>query len=181
MLGRSFIYALQGADLHYLPGYRIFSGKARDAVPKSKLFSSWLPEPRFFNIKFPDVLSLPHSSQCQNGSRKEVEYRTNMTLKAAEWSVCITERAGCAMVLDPYLRGECRGWFPSGRLTAPSGLIEGQGWCECWCLTSSPFRGFGFLTHSVPACCLPWNIALAWVMRPRDIASPATMNVILKV
>lgn len=85
MRGRSFIYALQGADLHYLPGYTVFSGKARNTVLKSKLFSSRLPGPCFFNIKFPDVLSLPHSSQCHFGTGKEVENRANfVTLKAAE-------------------------------------------------------------------------------------------------
>lgn len=40
MHGRSFIYVLQGTDLHYLLCYTIFSGKARNTVPKSKLFSS---------------------------------------------------------------------------------------------------------------------------------------------
>lgn len=87
--------------LHYLPGYTVFSGKASNTVPKSKLLSSWLLAPCFFNIKFPDVLSLPHSSYCQNGSGKEVENRANfVTLKAAEWSVCITrmqDAPGCLL------------------------------------------------------------------------------------
>ena len=50
MHGRSFIYASQGADFHYLLGYTVFSGKAGNTVARSKLFSSWLPGPCFFNI-----------------------------------------------------------------------------------------------------------------------------------
>lgn len=150
MHGRSFIYALQGAYLHYLLGCTVFGGKAGNTVPKSKLFSSFSCQDHVSSTLFPDVLSLPHSSRCQNGSGKEVENRANaVTLKAAEWSVCPTEDAGCDRVLNPFLGGECWKWFPAWRLTAPSGLIDGRGWCECWwpqpCPTSSHFRGFGLL------------------------------------
>jgi len=40
---------------------------------------------RVSSTSFPDVLSLPHSSYCQNGRGKEVENRANVVaLKAAE-------------------------------------------------------------------------------------------------
>lgn len=105
-----------------------------ETVPKSKLFSSRLLGPCFFSIKFPDVLSLPCSSQCQNGSGEEGEKRPNfVAVKAAEWSVCVSKGAGCSRMLQhSVLRGERWEWFPGWRLTAPSSVIEGWGWCECW-------------------------------------------------
>lgn len=131
--GRSFIYALQRADLHLLHGYMIFSGKARNRAPKYSLFSSWLPGPRFFNIKFPGVPSLPHSSQCQSGSGKDVGKQSKLCdLKSCSVSVCITKDADYSRILTPFFRGERWEWFPGWRLAAASGLIEEWGLCGCW-------------------------------------------------
>lgn len=168
MCGRSFLYALQGADLHCLSDYTVFGGKARNTVPKSKLFRSWLPRSCVFNIKVPDVLFLVlPSAEMAVGKKWKTQQTLCVTLKAAEGSVCVTKDAGCSRVLALSLREELWEWFPGWRLTAPSGHIEWWGCCECWWPRPTHSREFGLLAHSLLACSLPCDVALAWVVHPR--------------
>lgn len=169
----SFMLCREQTCIYFLVTW--YSVGKQETVPQSNLFSSWLPGPCFFNIKFPDCPSsffpVPKRQWQRSGKQSKL-----CDLKSCSVSVCITKDADHSRMLTPFFRGERWEWFLGWRLKTACGLIEGWGWCGYWwpwpCLKFSHFRGFGLLPHSMPARCLPCDTALAWVMHPRAVTWP---------